>query len=54
MNALLVRVGADRSLAGGSWNGPIDSESREFAYVAIPENNPVHGDLEKPYSALAP
>ena len=37
VNALLVRVGADRSIGGGSWNGPIDTQSRTFAYVPIPE-----------------
>jgi hypothetical protein len=54
MNALLVRVGADQSSAGGLWNGPVDSQSGKFAYVAIPENNPVHPGMEKPYSALEP
>ncbi len=53
MNALLVRVGADRSPGGGSWNGPVDSKSRDFAYIAIPETNPVHVGMEKPYSTLA-
>ena len=53
MNALLIRVAADLSLGGGSWNGPVDSHSREFAYVAIPENSAVHGGLEKPYSSLS-
>lgn len=54
MKALLVRVGADRSAGGGSWNGPVDGESGEFAYVAIPETSPVHIGMEKPYSSLAP
>lgn len=54
MNVLLVRVGADLSLGGGSWNGPVDTRSWEFAYVAIPENSPVHAGLEKPYRALGP
>jgi hypothetical protein len=54
VNGLLVRVGADLSVGGGSWNGPVDSSSGEFAYVAIPENSPVHPGMEKPYSALAP
>lgn len=52
MNALLERVGADRSPGGGSWNGPVDGESGDFAYVAIPETNPVHTGMEKPYSSL--
>lgn len=54
MNSLLVRVGADRSAAGGSWNGPVDGASGEFVYVAIPENSPVHPGMEKPYSMLMP
>lgn len=54
MTALLVRVGADLSTDGGSWNGPVDGGTYEFAYVAIPESHPVHPGLEKPYSALIP
>src|SRR5207245_1502961 len=53
MNALLVRVAVDRSVGGGLWNGPMDSLTGEFAYVAIPEQRPVHPGLEKPYSSLA-
>lgn len=52
MNALLVRVGADRSASGGSWNGPVDGDSGDFAYVAIPETSPVHSGTEKPYNSL--
>ena len=52
MNALLVRVGADQSVGGGRWNGPIDAQTRKFVYVAIPEANAVHPGYEKPYSAL--
>lgn len=54
MNALLVRVAADQSRAGGSWNGPVDSSSGTFAYVAIPEGLPVWPGLEKPYTGLVP
>lgn len=32
----------------------MDSATGEFAYVAIPEYNPVHPGLERPYSALVP
>ena len=53
MKALLVRVGVDSSPGGGSWNGPVDSESGDFAYVAIPETSLVHVGMEKPYGALA-
>jgi hypothetical protein len=52
VNALLVRVGADSSAGGGSWNGPVDGDSGDFAYIAIPETSPVHTGMEKPYSAL--
>ena len=52
MNAQLVRVGADRSTGGGSWNGPVDGDSGDFAYIAIPETSPVHIGMEKPYSTL--
>lgn len=54
MKGLLVRVGADLSVGGGSWNGPVDTETGQFVYVAIPEGAPVHPGMEKPYSALAP
>jgi hypothetical protein len=54
VNALLVRVAADTSEVGGSWNGPVDSRSHDFVYVAIPEGRPVHSGLEKPFSALEP
>ena len=54
MNSLLVRVGADRSEGGGYWNGPVDSQTGEFAYVPIPESSDVYPGLEKPYSALSP
>jgi hypothetical protein len=52
VNALLVRVGADRSAGGGFWNGPVDGESGDFAYVAIPETQPVHSGMERPYRLL--
>ena len=52
MNTILVRVGADLSVGGGSWNGPVDARSGEFVYVAIPETASVHAGLEKPYSDL--
>ena len=54
MRCLLVRVGADRSRGGGSWNAPVNSASNKFAYVAIPETRAVRAGMEKPYSALAP
>ena len=54
MNSLLVRVGADLSRGGGLWNGPMDSKTSDFVYVAIPESKSVHPGLEKPFSALGP
>ena len=52
MNGLVVRVGADLSPGGGSWNGPVNEATGEFVYVAIPENSPVHAGMKKPYSNL--
>ena len=54
MNALLVRVGADQSVAGGSWNGLVDSRSGRFAYVPIPESREVRAGFEKPYRSIMP
>jgi len=54
MNALLVRVGADQSDGGGHWNSAVDGGTRDFVYVAIPENAPVHPGHERPYTALGP
>ncbi len=53
MKALLVRVGADQSEGGGSWNGPVNSENGEFAYIPIPEAARSHPELTKPYSQVA-
>ena len=52
MNALLVRVGADQSAGGGSWNGLVDGRSGRFAYVPIPESKEVRVGFEKPYRLL--
>lgn len=52
MNGLLVRVGADGSDGGGRWNGPVDTRTGGFVYVPIPETNPVHTGLHKPYIVL--
>lgn len=54
MRALLVRVGADCTEAGGRWNGPVDRASGRFAYVPIPEPEPVREGLETPFSCWAP
>ena len=48
MNALLIRVGADRT--SGQFNGLVNSETREFVYVPIPELCDMHDYLAKPYS----
>lgn len=43
MKGLLIRVGADQTGVGGGWNAPIDPNTREFIYGAIPEcDHPVH------------
>jgi hypothetical protein len=54
MNALLVRVAADQSEAGGYWNGPADPVTKQFVYVAIPESSTCRPGLNKPYQLVAP
>jgi len=54
VRALLVRVGADRTDAGGRWNGPIDRATGAFAYVPIPEPEPVRPGMETPFVRWAP
>jgi hypothetical protein len=54
MKGLLVRVAVDQSVGGGKWNGPVDSETKEFVYVSIPDDNPMRAGLEKPYRLLEP
>ena len=54
MQIFLIRVGADQSDGGGSWNGPVDSSTGRFVYVPIPEGGSVRPGFEKPYGTLAP
>jgi len=54
VKGLLVRVGADQSEGGGWWNAPVNSITREFAYVSIPETYRIHRQFAKPYSATTP
>ena len=54
MRALLVRVGADCTDAGGGWNGPVDRATGAFAYVPIPEPEPVRPGLETPFALWRP
>jgi hypothetical protein len=54
MQVFLVRVGADLSLGGGTWNGPVDSSSGRFVYTPIPERKAVRPGLAKPYATLSP
>jgi hypothetical protein len=54
VRALLVRVGADCTEAGGRWNGPVDAATGAFAYVPIPEAEPVVPGLETPFARWAP
>ena len=51
MKGLLIRVAADQSEGDGSWNGPVDSRTGGFVYVAIPESSPTHQALNKAYAA---
>lgn len=53
MKGLMVRVGADQSEWGGWWNGPVDSRTREFVYVPIPDDGPFHPGLATPYRMVA-
>lgn len=54
MNGLLVRVAADKTEAGGRWNGPVDSCARKFIYIPIRDKGPFRKGLAKPYSLLVP
>ncbi len=54
MRALLVRVGADVTKAGGGWNGLVNPETREFVYVPIPETYPQHRRLRRPFTLITP
>src|SRR5271166_1627828 len=52
MKGLLVRVAADKTDGGGRWNSPVDSKSREFVYVSIPEKRQFRSGLETPYDLV--
>jgi hypothetical protein len=54
VRALLVRVGADCTDAGGRWNGPVDRTTGAFAYVPIPEPEPVRPGMETPFVRWGP
>lgn len=54
VNALLVRVGADQSEGGGHFNGPVDSRTRQFVYVPIPETAAIRVGMATSYSLVAP
>jgi len=54
IRGLLVRVAADQGEGGGRWNGPADSGTREFVYVAIPDSEAMRAKMSKPYSGLRP
>jgi hypothetical protein len=51
--ALLIRVGADSTPLGGSWNPPMDSRTGEFAYVPILEECDTRADLRTGYDDAA-
>ena len=53
MRALLVRVGIDQTKRTGFWNGPVNSQTNEFAYVAISEPLKIRRGMEKPFSQLS-
>lgn len=52
MNALLVRAGIDQE--AGKWNGPVDLPTRQFVYVAIPEDSAARPGMNTPYSSVRP
>jgi hypothetical protein len=52
MRGLFVRVGADQTDGGGWWNAPVNSITREFAYVPIPESYEIRSGFAKPFSAI--
>ena len=57
MKIFLVRIGADQSKGGGKWNGPVNLQTEEFAYVPIPEDSETYQLLpgfEKPYTKIIP
>ena len=54
MRGLLVRVGADQSDAGGHWNGPCDSTTRQFVYVPIREDYSVRPEFHHFYDKMEP
>jgi len=49
MKAYLIRVGIDSSIKSGRWNAPVNSVTREFAYVPITENRRVFPELKRAY-----
>lgn len=53
MKALLVRVGIDCT-DEGRWNGPIDIESGNFAYVPIAATKPLRDRFDRFYDELQP
>ena len=54
VDALLLRVGADQSEGAGFFNGPVNSRTREFAYVPIPETAAIQTGMATPYSLVVP
>ena len=52
MRALLVRVGADQTADGGSWNAPVNLKSGKFVYASIPETSRLHRQMHRPFGLL--
>jgi len=52
MKAVLVRVGVDQTY--GRWNGPVDTDSRQFVYVPIPESQRQPNNCSRAYKELIP
>jgi hypothetical protein len=52
MKAFLVRVGIDSE--SGHWNAPINTQTFEFAYIPIPESQPIKPGYEISYQQFKP
>jgi hypothetical protein len=52
MNGLLIRVGIDQN--AGKWNAPMQSETKEFVYLPIPDAKAMRPNLARKYAEFAP
>jgi hypothetical protein len=45
MKGILLRVGCDQTVPGGSWNAPVNTETWDYAYVPIPADEANHNHI---------